>query len=480
MYTGCGFCPDTRQKRDDTLHKNGLTSALSTLRDPVFWKTALPLALPITLQNLLTSSFQIVDTLMVGQLGDTVIAATGIAGQVAFFINLLFYGISAGGAVFIAQFWGADNRRGIRHVYGLMLSLTLPVILLFICACTFFAPALISVFTDEAPLIEIGARYLRIACWSYLPIGLNQVFCIVLRSTEEVRLPMATGIFSVAFNAAANYALIFGKWGLPALGVEGAAAATVLSSSTGMLLLFGISIAQRNMLRSSLRDLFSFDRHFAGHYIRRSMPVLLNEGLWSFGTLCYNMVFGRLGADNYAALTIFRTIENLGFVFFIGICSACAVLVGKYVGAGQEEEARRTSGAFLLLVPLVGVTVGLLLIALASPILSLFNVSPHVRDTARILLFIYAAEMGLRNIPYVSVCGIFRAGGDTKTGVKYDAGCLYGFSLPLVLLSALVFRAPFLAVYVIMLLAEDLPKAVLCIRRYLTYTWIKPVAEPAP
>ena len=111
------------------MHKNGLTSALSTLRDPVFWKTALPLALPITLQNLLTSSFQIVDTLMVGQLGDTVIAATGIAGQVAFFINLLFYGISAGGAVFIAQFWGADNRRGIRHVYGLMLSLTLPVIL---------------------------------------------------------------------------------------------------------------------------------------------------------------------------------------------------------------------------------------------------------------------------------------------------------------------------------------------------------------
>ncbi|MEA4823753.1 MAG: MATE family efflux transporter [Clostridiaceae bacterium] len=459
------------------MHKSKLSSAFLTLRDPLFWKTALPLALPITLQNLLTSSFQIVDTLMVGQLGDTVIAAVGIAGQVAFFINLLFYGISAGGAVFIAQFWGAGNHRGIRHVYGLMLSLTLPVILIFIAACSLFSTNLMAVFTDDAALIEIGARYLRIACWSYLPVGLNQVFCIVLRSTEEVRLPMVTGIFSVILNAAANYALIFGKFGLPALGVEGAAIATVLSAFLGTLLVFLISLSHRNMLCASLREIFSFDRRFAGKYIHRSLPVLINEGLWSLGVLGYNMVFGRLGADNYAALTIFRTIENLGFVFFIGICNACAVLVGKNIGAGRIDEAKKVSGAFMLLVPLAGITVGLLLVILSSPILSLFNVSPYVRRTAHLLLYFYAADIGIRNIPYISVCGIFRAGGDTKIGVKYDIGCLYGFSLPLVILSAFVLQLPFLAVYIIMLLAEDLPKSFLCIRRFLTYTWIKPVTD---
>ncbi len=461
------------------MHKSKLSSAFSTLRDPFFWKIVLPLALPITLQNFLASSFQIVDTLMVGQLGDAVIAAVGIAGQVAFFINLLFYGISAGGAVFIAQFWGAGNRRGIRHVYGLMLTLTLPVILIFIVACSLFAPNLIAVFTDDAALIDIGARYLRIACWSYLPVGLNQVFCIVLRSTEEVRLPLLAGIFSVTLNAAANYALIFGKFGLPALGVEGAAIATVLSASLGTLLVFLVSLFRRNMLRASLPEMFSFDRRFAGSYIRRSLPVLVNEGLWSLGVLGYNMVFGRLGADNYAALTIFRTVENLGFVFFIGICNACAVLVGKNIGAGRIEEAKTVSGAFMLLVPLAGITVGLLLVALTSPILSLFNVSPYVRHTAHLLLYVYAAEVGIRNIPYISICGIFRAGGDTKTGVKYDFGCLYGFSLPLVALSAFVFRLPFLAVYILMLLAEDIPKSFLCIRRFLTYAWIKPVSDLA-
>ena len=461
------------------MSRPNLRPVLRTLADRTFWRTILPLALPITLQNLLTSSFQIVDTLMVGQLGDTVIASVGVAGQIAFFINILFYGITAGGSVFIAQFWGARDRLSIRRIYGLMISLTLPVCAVFILACSFAAPKLIALFTNEPALIEIGARYLRIACWSYLGVGLNQAFAVLLRSTEEVKLPMCTGIVSVLLNALANYVLIFGKFGFPALGVEGAAIATVVSAVTGPILLMGISQLHGNMLRAPLREMFSFDAAFAGRYFRRALPVLLNESLWSLGVLGYNAVYGRLGADNYAALTISRTIENLGFVFFIGICSACAVLVGKRIGEGDIDDAKRISVAFLLFEPMVGILVGVIIIVFSGGILSMFNSAPRVRRTAQIMLYLYAADNGIRNIPYIAICGIFRAGGDTKTGVRYDVGCMYCFSLPIVLLTGLVFRWPFLVVYTIMLVAEDIPKAFLCLRHYLSYKWIQPVTEPA-
>ena len=463
------------------MSRPNLRPVLRTLTDPAFWRMILPLALPITLQNLLTSSFQIVDTLMVGQLGDTVIASVGIAGQIAFFINILFYGITAGGSVFIAQFWGARDRRSIRQIYGLMLALTLPVCAVFILACSFAAPGLIGLFTNEPQLIETGAKYLRIACWSYLGVGLNQAFAVLLRSTEEVKLPMCTGIVSVLLNALANYVLIFGRLGFPALGVEGAAIATVVSAAAGPVLLLGISLWRGNMLRAPLREMFSFDAAFAGRYFRRALPVLLNESLWSMGVLGYNAVFGRMGADNYAALTIFRTIENLGFVFFIGLCSACAVLVGKRVGEGRIDDAKRVSAAFLVFEPVLGLCVGILIFLFAGAILSLFNSEPYVHRTAQILLYIYAADIVLRNIPYITVCGIFRAGGDTKTGVKYDSLCLYGIALPLVILTGLVLHWPFLIVYILMLVAEDLPKSWLCLRRYLSYKWIQPVAgQPVP
>lgn len=451
--------------------------ALKTLRSREFWKIVLPLALPITLQNLLTSSFQIVDTLMIGQLGDTVIAAVGIAAQISFFSNVLFYGTVSGGSVFVAQYWGATDIHGIRKVYGLILSLILPIAAIFVIGSTFWAPQILSVFTDDPELIRIASQYLRIACWSYIGVAFNQVFCVVLRGTEEVHLPLYTNIFAVALNALANYVLIFGKFGFPEMGVEGAALATAISSLSGTGLLFLMSYLKRTQVRAPIREMFSFTRSFASHYLKRALPVLFNETLWSIGILGYNMVYGRMGADNYAALTIFRTIENLGYVSFIGMCNASAVLVGKFIGAEDHDEAKHYAGSFMLLVPIMGLCVGTIVLIFAKPILSLFNVSPSVYQTAHSLLIIYMVDVGLRNIPYASVCGVFRPGGDTKTGMKLDFMGTYLIGLPLVILCAFVFKLPFIPVYIAMLFAEDIPKGFLCIRHYLSYRWIMPVRE---
>lgn len=452
-------------------------SAFRTLFSRKFWLISLPLIIPITLQNLLTSSFSIVDTLMVGQLGDTAIAAVGAAAQISNFSNILFFGIAGGGIVFISQYWGAQNIRGIRRVYGLVMLITLPLAFLFVLAGSLIPTQLVSVFTDDPDLIREGAKYLKIACWSYIGVSMNQIFCFILRATEEVRLPLITNIFSVCLNAATNYILIFGKLGFPAMGVQGAAIATCISANAGAILLFILAFLQHQQIRAPIKQMLDIDRDFIKVYIRRSLPVLLNEGLWSLGVMGYNMVFGRLGAGNYAALTIYRTIENLGYVFFIGMCNASAVLVGKAVGEEDFDGAKRLSGCFMLLIPIGSIVIGSILFAFSKPILSLFSVSSEVYNTAHRLLILYSIDMAILNIPYVSICGVFRPGGDTKNGLKYDIMTLYLLGLPSVIISAFLLKLPFFAVYIVMVVMETIPKDILCVKHYLSYKWIMPVKE---
>lgn len=448
---------------------------LRMFEDKNFWKSMLRLALPIAFQNLLTTSLSLVDTLMIGQLGDVSIAAVGIASQVAFFVNIAMFGIASGGAVFIAQYWGRGDRDGISRAYGMMLICNIPIALILSTVVFLFPNSVIGLFSNDQVAIAEGARYIKIACFSYLGVALSQTFSIVLRSTEEVKLPVVSGAVAVVINVILNYVLIFGKFGFPAMGVEGAALATTISGLFSPILMLVISIFKKNVLVPPIRKMFSISKEFVAEFFQRASPVLINETLWALGVMGYNAVFGRMGTGNYSALTIFRTVENISFVFFIGICNACNVMIAKRVGAGDIEEAKQYSKRFLLLVPALAVVVGAMVILLREPILGIFNIASEVHSTASILLLIYGLEMGLRNIPYVSVVGIFRAGGDTKTGMKYDLLSLWLLALPITAVCGLVLDMPFIWVYVIMLLCEDLLKNVLCIRRYLSMKWIQPV-----
>ncbi len=447
------------------------------LGDGTFWRAALRLALPIALQNLLMSSFAMVDTIMIGQLGETSLAAVGMAGQWSWLMNIFMFGVSSGSAIFISQYWGNREMDGISRTYGMVTLSAVGVALGFMVVALTAPRWVLGLFTNEAPVIEEGVQYLEIACISYIGIGFNQAFSTLLRSTENVKLPVYTSLAAVAANAFFNYALIFGAWGFPELGVRGAAIATAIAACLNPLLLYLISLAKRNILIVPLRRMFHFPRGFAKEFFLLSLPVLLNESIWAVGTMGYNMVFCRMGTGNYSAMTIFRTVEGIAFVFFVGLCHACSVMVGKSVGAGQLEQARADARRFAVLVPLVAFLVGLALIALRAPILSLFNLTAEVRDTAMLLLLIYGLEISLRNVPYVNIVGIFRAGGDTRTGMLYDIGCVWLISLPLTVVGGLVLKLPFPLVFLMMLLGEDIVKSALCIRRFRGGKWIKPVTD---
>lgn len=445
------------------------------LFDPDFWQAVIPLALPIALQNLLMTSFRLVDTLMIGQLGDASIAAVGLAGQVSFFVELLCFGLASGSAVFIAQYHGAGNRDGVLRSYGATMMFAIPVGLAATILCTLKPEAAMRLFTEDLALIEEGAKYLRYASWSFFGISLYQGMCITLRCTGQVRIPMVTSIISAVANAVLNYAFIFGVGPLPYMGVAGAGLATAITSIMNPVLMFCISVKQKNILISPLKKLLDV-KGFLGTYWKRVLPVLLNEATWSLSVVGLNMVFGRMGAENYAGLTVFRTVENIVFVFFVGVCNASNILVGTKIGAGEVEEGKAYAKRFLLLAPIMGLILGAILIPMRVPVLSLFDISPAAHRTAMLLLLMYAVDVGIRNIPYFAVVGIFRAGGDTRIGLIVDIASMYGLVLPITALCGLVWKLPFLWTYLIMLAVDDLSKMVVYLPHFFSMKWIQPVS----
>lgn len=442
--------------------------------DADFWRSALRLALPIAVQNLLMSSFALVDTMMIGSLGKVAVAAVGGAGQLSWLMNIVIFGFTSGASVFISQFWGNKDMVGIRHTYGLLL-LNISLGALAFTLVGLWAPRwFLSLYTKDAAVIEEGVRYLRVACFSYLAVALNQAAGTVLRATEHVKLPLYISVVSVISNAALNALFIFGL----KMGVTGAALATTLSAWISPIALYGISLAKRNVLIAPPAQMFSWQPAFVKKFFLISLPVLFNESMWALGTTGYNMLYGQLSTDFFAALTIFRSVEGLFFAFFVGLCHASTVLVGKSVGAGDYPQAIQDARRFSALVVSLSVLAGLLLIAIRTPLLSLFDVGAEVNGYARAIMLVYGLELGLRNIPYIQIVGVFRAGGDTKTGLLYDLLCVWGIALPLTCFCALVLKWPLIWVYLVMLLSEDVVKSLLCVRRFITRKWIKPVTHP--
>ena len=449
--------------------------------DMGFWRIALKLAFPVAMQNLLTSSFILVDTIMVGQLGDLSLSAVGMAGQFGWFLNMITFGMCSGAAVFISQYWGAKDTAGIRRTYGIAVVSVCLISALFFVIGLLFPEGVVRIFNREPDVVEAGAAYLRIACWSYLATGVNMVFCIVLRSTENVKLPMYVSLVTTVLNAFMDYGLIFGAFGMPEMGIRGAALATVISAWAGPVLILAVSAIQRNMLITPLKELFGFNRRSIAEYYEKATPVIINETLWGLGTLLFSVIFANLGYQYYAAVTIFRTFENIAFVFFIGLCNASSIMVGKNVGAGHIKRAVEDSRRFVLFVSLCSVLTGVLIIIFRFQLASVFNLSgsitPETLKLTASLLLVYGIELPMRNLPYILIVGTFRPGGDTRIGMKLDLLSLWLCSVPLTTLAAFVFKLPFIAVFAIMYVAEDYLKVILCIKHYFTYSWLRPVTE---
>ena len=449
------------------------------LGDRPFWRVTLTLALPVAIQNVLTSSFQLVDTMMVSRLGDVTLSAVGMAAQWGWLGFVMIFGLCSGMSVFVSQYWGIKDLKGIRRVLGIGILSSLVFSLVFLLVA-FFAPGwVLRLFNKDAAVIAVGCQYLRIVCFSYPAVALTNILSVVLRNTERVKLPMYVSMCTTIANAIVDYGLIFGKFGLPELGVRGAALATCISAWLGPMLILVFSAIEKNMLIGPVKELLAFGPKNLKLFFSRATPVILNEFLWALGILVLNIIYSNQGYEYYAGMTIFRTFADLAFAFFVGLGNACVIMVGKSIGQGKIARGIADARRFSVLTPLAGLLIGLVTIALRHPLISIFatgdSLSELTLHTALTVTVFCSLEQMLRNIPYVQVVGVFRSGGDTLHGMLYDLGSLWLVGIPAALIAAHVFHAPFLAVVIAAYLCEDIPKTILCLWHFTSLRWVMPV-----
>ena len=269
----------------------------AVIGDRRFLKVALSLSIPIALQNLMTSSFSLVDTLMVGQLGDGELSAVGMASHWSWLMTMIMFGICSGTSVLSSQYWGAGNIKGIRKTLGISLTFGLLAAIVF-ASIGFFAPeTVIRIFNRDEAVVRQGVAYLGIAVFSYPAIVISNILSATLRSTERVKIPMFVAAFTSVLNAVVNYGLIFGEFGMPEMGIAGAALATVISSWANPVLLIVLSVIRKNILCCNPVEFFGFGLAEIKLFFSKAAPVIFNESIWGAGTFVFNVIFANIGYE---------------------------------------------------------------------------------------------------------------------------------------------------------------------------------------
>ena len=450
-----------------------------TIERKEFWRLLVTLALPIAFQHLLINSLTFIDTLFMSQLGDIALSASGMATQWNWLLNMICFGICSGSALFIAQYWGAGRFSDIHRTYKVAVILALSFALVFFLAAIVFPEKIMSVFNRNPDVVKSGASYLRIVAYSYPATILSSVLSTVLRSTEKVKLPMVASVTATMINIVLDYVLIFGKIGLPAMGVRGAALATAISAWIGLGFLILFSVKQKNIIIIPIRQFFNFSFNDFKIFIKKASPVIINELLWGLGTVCNNAIYSNTGYENYAACTILRTVESLCLILFIGLNDGGAIIVGKTIGEGKYDKAYRNAKRLVVSTPVISMFLAIFVILFREKVIYLFNMSGNITDAtvsiASTLIIIYAIELCFRNIPYTLVCAVFRSGGDSVTGAKYEVICLWILAIPATFIAAFWLSLPFPMVLLTGYLVEDIPKCILCVKHFVSKKWIKPV-----
>jgi putative MATE family efflux protein len=453
-----------------------LTKLFNYYRDYEYFNNIRLIALPIIFQQLAFAGLNMVGVIFIAQKGDTAVAAVGLAGQMAFLLNLVHFGIISGAAMFTAQFWGKQDIPNLRRVLGLCLILALSASLIFFILSQFFPETILRIYSEDEAVISLGTNYIRTFSWTFIFFAITFSYALVLRSTGNVKMPTYISVGALLISTFLSYSLIFGKFGLTEMGIQGAAIAAVIARALECATLLGVTYYIKSPVAASLRELVDFDLAFARRVIKPIFPVIINELLWSLGITTYYIIYGRMGTESIATMNIVNSIEQVAFVLFIGIANATSVLVGNRIGAGKEDEAFAYAGRSLGLGIIGGIVIAFFLQMLKAPILALYNVSPEVIRNASYVINVVCVFLWIRANNMTIVVGILRAGGDTKFSMFLDGFIIWIVGVPLAAMGAFVFDLPVYYVY-LFAMSEEVTKWALGLYRYRSRKWINNLAN---
>lgn len=449
---------------------------LLNLDDKEFYTKLFAIVLPIAIQNLINFGVSMLDTLMLGVLGEVQLSAASIANQLSFMFMILSFGIAAGSSVLSAQYWGKGDIIQIKKVVSLMYRVVFCLALIFMSAALLIPNQIVGLFITDTAVIEQAVIFLRIIGLSFLFSGFTNTTIGMLRSIGTVKISVVVYSASLLVNATLNYALIFGKFGFPAMGIRGAAIATLIARMVESVIAAIYLFKYDQKLRLRFSDLKEMNFELVPVFIRYASPVLLNEFLWTTGNSLVMVIIGRMGREFVAANSICSVLFQFAGVAIFGFSSAASTIIGHTVGEGDYEKVKMRAFTFMKLSVIIGLFASLIMFTGRNILIEFYNISDLARGYAYSITGVASVVVIFQSICMVLMMGVLRGGGDTKFVTVADVVFMWLVALPLGAYTGLVLKLPVALVYAC-LKCDDVLKSALSATRVIRGRWIKDITR---
>lgn len=441
-----------------------------------FYRNVFTLVLPLALQNLINVSVSTADVVMLGKVGETALSASSLAGQAYFVMTLIFFGLTSGATILVAQYWGQKNINVIEQIIGMTMRIGIIVAVIFTVVVLAVPGVVMRIFTNDPVVIEAGIPYLRIIACSYIIATITIIYTNVIRGMELVVISTIVYGTSLMVNIVLNAIFIFGLFGCPAMGIRGAALGTLLARVVELLIVFLYDRKYNPVLKFRIRYLFVHNKELAQDFVKYATPVVLNELAWGCGIATVTAIIGRMGQAAVAANSVMQVGRQMAMILSFGIANATAIIVGKTIGEGNKNLAKTYATRFWKMSVILGIFGGLVVLIVMPIAGNFLTLSDQARVYLREMTYVMAYYCIGQSINSTLIVGIFRAGGDSKVGLIIDIGVLWGVSIVAGAIGAFVLHLPVMAVYVL-LVSDEIVKLPFSIKRYRSYKWLNVVTR---
>lgn len=444
------------------------------VRDKNFYKKTAAIAIPISLQSLITIGVNMTDNIMIGSLGENALSGTALANQFITIFHIGCMGISMGASVLTSRFWGMKDKESLKKTITIMLRFCILLSALFM-AVTIISPSfLMRIYTSDIEVIKQGVLYYKWMVPCYILLGLSLTCTIILRSVGQVKIPLLASIGAFFINVFFNYMFIFGNFGAPAMGTEGAALGTFLGRIFEFSVICIYFFFYDKKIGYRLKDIFMNCKSIVRDYITVSIPVFISDILLALGNSAVAMVMGRIGKDFVSANSITVVTQQLTTVFIQGVCHSGSIITGHTLGEGKKKKAQEQAYTFLMLGIIIGAISGAIILALSNTVVNFYNITDETKTIAIELMRSIAIVVVFQSMNSILTKGVLRGGGDTKFLMLADILFLWILSIPLGYLAGLVWNWSAYWIY-FCLKSDQIVKAIWCIFRLRSGKWIKAI-----
>lgn len=439
--------------------------------DKEFYQKLTKLALPIVLQSLMLSAVAAADALMLGSVEQNAMAAVSLATQIQFIQNMFLFSITAAISILGAQYWGKKDVRTLKDIFSLSLRVSGVVDIIFWAGCVFAPRSLMLIFTSDPDLIEIGIHYLTLAGWSYLFTGFSQCYLGIMKVSDRVKESAVISSGVVVINIFLNAVFIYGLFGLEAMGVQGAALATLISRIVELLWAIVFSY-RKDFVHPSASRFFKVDKMLTMDFLKCGLPLLGAGLFWGVGFTSYTAFMGHMGADAAASASVAAVVRDIICCFCNGIANGGGILVGNELGAGNLDRGKLYGDRLMILSFIVGIGSTIVMLILTPVVMHFVKLTSGAQSLLTGMMVIMAIYMIGRTVNTVVINGIFAAGGDTLFDMYSLAVVMWGLAVPLAALGTFVFHWPVLLVYACTCL-DEVGKIPWVIAHFKKYKWVK-------